>query len=178
MTVFERFALAHENGDSEWIERMNSEHRRQIARCEKAAALLEEALDAGWRINAQSLVPEFIDDGEWECVQKVVDWMSAVSDVLPEFQCLVWGADIRRKRIKKRRLRRWESYEEYLLSEEWKWKRDFIIARDGYKCALCPSVMNLNVHHSIYSRWGAEKPIDLITLCRKCHAKHHDKFYA
>jgi len=34
---------------------------------------------------------------------------------------------------------------------------------------------NLEVHHRTYERVGAERPADVIALCKACHEKHHDR---
>jgi len=33
----------------------------------------------------------------------------------------------------------------------------------------------LDVHHKTYERIGAEKPGDLVVLCRACHGQEHEK---
>lgn len=47
---------------------------------------------------------------------------------------------------------------------------------DGNRCVLCNSTRYLNVHHRDYTHRGdyEEEIKDLITLCNKCHKKHHD----
>lgn len=68
-------------------------------------------------------------------------------------------------------------YDEYLHSPEWQERRQYFLARAMYRCQLCkrpgPQGRGLNVHHSDYSRLGAELEIDVIVLCRNCHARHH-----
>jgi 5-methylcytosine-specific restriction endonuclease McrA len=54
--------------------------------------------------------------------------------------------------------------------------RNKIKARDGYRCRLCGSSVQLEVHHVVpISRGG--HPTDennLVTLCHQCHlAMHH-----
>ena len=42
------------------------------------------------------------------------------------------------------------------------------------KCAMCGCIAKpFVVHHNDYSRVGAERPEDLIGLCKKCHDRHH-----
>jgi Helix-turn-helix domain len=53
-----------------------------------------------------------------------------------------------------------------LESEEW---------IQSYRCRLCNAAEDLNVHHRSYEHLGAEPDRDVITLCRDCHAKFHDK---
>jgi len=70
------------------------------------------------------------------------------------------------------------NYEEKLKNPKWRRKRNEIFKRDNYACQNCGSRLNLQVHHWEYI-WGRE-PWDyadenLITLCKICHTKEHDK---
>ena len=67
-------------------------------------------------------------------------------------------------------------YKEYLETDHWKKTRKRALHRAKYKCQLCGSKENLNVHHNTYENRGQEKDEDLIVLCQECHAKFHDKF--
>lgn len=76
----------------------------------------------------------------------------------------------------------WTRYREYLLSDEWKAKREKALKRDNYKCQYkrflfkCGSKTNLEVHHLTYKRvFGAERMSDLITLCKHHHQLVHKK---
>lgn len=68
-------------------------------------------------------------------------------------------------------------YKEYLSTPYWKVVRKLKLRRANYKCELCNSSENLNVHHKTYKHKGTEicHLEDLIVLCQKCHAKFHDK---
>lgn len=66
---------------------------------------------------------------------------------------------------------RW--YDEYLQSDEWKAISASVIERDG-KCLTCGRKASLVVHHVTYARVGHEELDDLITLCFKCHNRHHN----
>lgn len=49
-----------------------------------------------------------------------------------------------------------------------------ILERDYYRCHECGYPEHLEVHHiKPKSEGGNNDPSNLITLCRKCHAKHH-----
>lgn len=61
-------------------------------------------------------------------------------------------------------------YQRYLMSNEWKWKRDERLAIDS-KCSICGRPFDLQVHHMTYSNFPNENMTDLITVCRKCHEK-------
>ena len=64
-------------------------------------------------------------------------------------------------------------YRLYLDSDIWKKKRRERIEKDGFKCSVCGSAKNLNVHHITYERLGREDLEDLVTLCRDCHSRLH-----
>ena len=66
-------------------------------------------------------------------------------------------------------------YQEYLQTEHWRNKRKRALKRANYKCQLCSSKENLQVHHNTYDNRGNEKDEDLIVLCEICHGKFHDK---
>jgi 5-methylcytosine-specific restriction endonuclease McrA len=66
-------------------------------------------------------------------------------------------------------------YKEYLQTEHWKNTRKKALKKAKYKCELCGSKEDLNVHHKTYEHRGEEPPEDLIVLCHHCHAKFHDK---
>lgn len=64
-------------------------------------------------------------------------------------------------------------YEEYLKTDEWRWKRQFILNFWGRRCALCNSSNGMHVHHRNYNSVGNESITDVIALCSSCHAKFH-----
>ena len=64
-------------------------------------------------------------------------------------------------------------YEQYILSSDWKKRREWTLIFWGHRCALCFSTKNIEVHHRTYERLGNELITDLIVLCDDCHAKHH-----
>lgn len=66
-------------------------------------------------------------------------------------------------------------YKEYLQTDHWKNVRKRALFRANYKCQLCGSKENLNVHHNTYENRGEEKDEDLVVLCENCHGKFHDK---
>lgn len=67
------------------------------------------------------------------------------------------------------------SYDDYLKSPAWEAKRKEILERDGRRCTVCGTAKNLEVHHLTYDHFGDELPEELVTLCRKCHEKLHEK---
>jgi hypothetical protein len=66
-------------------------------------------------------------------------------------------------------------YQEYLETPEWKTLRDQKLKQAQFRCQLCNSPKELNVHHRTYERRGIEELGDLIVLCRRCHEKFHSE---
>lgn len=53
-------------------------------------------------------------------------------------------------------------------------QRRAIYRRDGYRCALCDSTRQLQIHHYIpRSKGGSNHEHNLICLCALCHAIAH-----
>lgn len=49
-----------------------------------------------------------------------------------------------------------------------------VYERDGFRCAVCDSTDGLQIHHiKSRGRGGADHPMNLITLCWRCHAAVH-----
>jgi 5-methylcytosine-specific restriction endonuclease McrA len=49
-----------------------------------------------------------------------------------------------------------------------------VLQRDGWRCQLCGSMQNLQVHHLKFrSQAGGDEEQNLITLCAECHAQIH-----
>ena len=68
------------------------------------------------------------------------------------------------------RLGPYESYQEYLRSQEWRELREQALGRDGGRCMDCGAYAT-EVHHRFYPRHIGETELDhLISLCRSCHS--------
>src|SRR5690606_14065193 len=53
-----------------------------------------------------------------------------------------------------------------------------LLRRDRYRCQCpsCPNTKFLDLHHvRWYSQNGATQPLNLLTICRSCHKKVHEK---
>ncbi len=66
-------------------------------------------------------------------------------------------------------------YAEYLKTQEWIRRRMVKLEISEYRCQLCNSSEDLNVHHRTYERLGCEKMGDLLVLCRDCHKLFHER---
>jgi hypothetical protein len=77
------------------------------------------------------------------------------------------------------------TYGELLFDERWRKKRETILVRDGRKCVFCDRNVDLQVHHRQYHfvksaqkfkvPWDYDNSL-LITLCKSCHNRGHNKF--
>jgi transposase-like protein len=70
-------------------------------------------------------------------------------------------------------------YGEFLKTVYWKKIKDKKLREAKYKCAVCNSKLELNVHHKTYSNHGKEHANldDLVVLCSECHAIFHGKLW-
>ena len=69
-----------------------------------------------------------------------------------------------------------EVYYNYLQSNEWKTIREIRLELDYYRCVICESTTNLQIHHLTYDNVGDEDiRNDLITLCMLCHQNAHGR---
>lgn len=68
-------------------------------------------------------------------------------------------------------------YLDFLNTPYWDAVRSKKLFQAYYKCSLCDSNINLQVHHKTYEHHGYEHENldDLIVLCGNCHSKHHGK---
>jgi 5-methylcytosine-specific restriction endonuclease McrA len=64
-----------------------------------------------------------------------------------------------------------ETYSQYIGSVAWRAGAARLgeLAASGFRCRLCNSNSELEVHHRTYERFGHEDAGDLTTLCRGCH---------
>lgn len=70
---------------------------------------------------------------------------------------------------------RYAKYLKYLRSPEWKAKRKLALERDNHKCQKCKIKTAEQVHHLTYDNLENEKLEDLMSVCRECHEKIHNK---
>lgn len=66
-----------------------------------------------------------------------------------------------------------KDYNEYLDTDEWKYKRNKVIKRDNSLC-LCGEKSTV-VHHKTYINVSQEKLSDLVSLCKNCHDGYHGR---
>ena len=64
---------------------------------------------------------------------------------------------------------------EYYQSLEWKKLRLIVLNRDKYICQGCLKNQATEVHHQSYAHFKEEFMFELISLCRHCHSRYHNK---
>lgn len=66
-------------------------------------------------------------------------------------------------------------YYDFLLTPYWKAISEKVRKNAGFKCQICNSSENLNVHHRTYYNHGDEihHMEDLTCICDNCHEKYH-----
>jgi 5-methylcytosine-specific restriction endonuclease McrA len=63
-----------------------------------------------------------------------------------------------------------------LEEESYQNVRKRVLQRDGWRCQLCGSMTNLEVHHQQFrSHSGEDEEENLITLCFECHSSIHGR---
>ena len=61
-----------------------------------------------------------------------------------------------------------------LDSKDYRLLCEEVLKRDGWRCQMCGSLRNLQVHHKEFrSRLGDDSAQNLITLCVDCHRTQH-----
>ena len=67
-------------------------------------------------------------------------------------------------------------YLEYLITPEWRERRNAKIELASGRCQVCyTNGRPLEVHHRTYDRRGRERLEDLTVLCDECHGLFHHK---
>lgn len=67
-------------------------------------------------------------------------------------------------------------HKKYLKSKKFAAVRDYVLSRDGHRCAVCGRTEKLVCHHRCYKHLGEanlNEINDCVTLCQICHLAHH-----
>lgn len=73
-----------------------------------------------------------------------------------------------------KRLEWFQWYNTYLESFEWQVRRVKVLERDNYLCQGCGEKAE-QVHHKTYKHVGNEFLFELMSVCKKCHERIHEK---
>jgi hypothetical protein len=65
------------------------------------------------------------------------------------------------------------SWEEYINSPEWKWRKEQFYKTHPKVCYCCGSTENVQLHHTTYDHLGCEFDNELEPLCERCHSALH-----
>lgn len=64
--------------------------------------------------------------------------------------------------------------EQHYTPPDWKYRRQYVLARDNYKCTKCGSSSSPHVHHVIPRKVKIDHSAkNLVTLCNLCHGAEH-----
>lgn len=109
-------------------------------------------------------------------VDQVAPWDQALRDEYERKLSETWKKAYE-SRIEQWDAGRWErseAYRDYLLTPEWKAKRNLVLRRANGRCEGCGIADAEEVHHMKYpKRWGDEFLFDLVALCVPCHRRIH-----
>lgn len=72
---------------------------------------------------------------------------------------------------------RYNTYESYYFTREWKELRQRVFQRDNFKCVQCGGKAE-QAHHKHYKNFRNEQLEDLVSLCASCHNAIHEKIPA
>ena len=96
-----------------------------------------------------------------EVLQVSTRGAAAAIPVLPRSESFVTGILLKRPRLR-------------LDPHSYKALCRRVLERDSWRCQVCGSSQNLQVHHKqLRSQQGSDEDSNLITLCARCHAQLH-----
>lgn len=81
-----------------------------------------------------------------------------------------------KEQAEKERQERREEYAQYLLTDEWRDKRQRVLERDRHVCQACLQNRATQVHHTTYAHIFHEPLFELISVCVPCHENLHQPF--
>lgn len=64
-----------------------------------------------------------------------------------------------------------KEHDEYLKTDDWKYKRELVLKRDNSICQSCLEKKATQVHHKSYRYWKNEPLFELVSVCCDCHDK-------
>lgn len=87
------------------------------------------------------------------------------------------ASEQQRLAVSKERDAQWQErraeYSDYLLTAEWRAKRETVLKRENYVCQGCRQRRATQVHHTTYRHIGHELLFELVALCEACHEIAH-----
>lgn len=66
-----------------------------------------------------------------------------------------------------------QEYRDYLLSDEWRSRRERVLERDGHLCQSCRQRPATQVHHLTYEHILDEFLFELVSVYGECHSRLH-----
>ena len=96
-------------------------------------------------------------------------------DTLPTFdenllnQFYVKQAKTRQEEQELKKKEWFESYNQYLKTDDWQLKRRKVLIRDKFTCQYCLEKEAVEVHHLTYQHVFNEPLFELVSVCFTCH---------
>jgi hypothetical protein len=95
--------------------------------------------------------------------QRHMEWQSKWQAEQEQREAERQAADAERRR----------QYSAYLLTPQWREKRQRVLERDEYLCQACRKRRATQVHHLTYTHIFNEPLFDLVSICTVCHEALH-----
>lgn len=174
--------------------KFNTEHIGICGRCintlndtpepaKNAEARLADMLARGMRRNAEL---DLLSEAEWKrrkAHRTLDNFDASLSQALPDWLNRLLAKsenstrDFKIMRAHRRGLLRMDGYADY--PSNWAETTHSIRVRDDRRCVACGDTDKvLDVHHIVYlSKHGTNQQSNLITLCRPCHEREHDRVF-
>lgn len=114
--------------------------------------------------------------GNWEIQRKqpgetgagLPGFDNEIGERYRKLQLQQWERDRQEFRVSRSRAF-WSAYGNYLVSQEWRTKRDAVMRRANRFCEACAEQPATQVHHKTYEHVGEEPLFDLVAICEPCH---------
>lgn len=167
--------IAEGNQDSSWALPINE----VVNCCDRARFLCKSIREIGWdlsiykaRLKVKDYGLEACDFSKKYLDPKAEDTPDGFSEFVSDY--ILGGVDFYDEEAVANHIAKMD-YKVFLKTPYWKYISAY--CKNGKRCALCDSELNLEVHHPSYDFHGLEhKNTDrLVVLCHDCHAMFHNK---
>lgn len=117
---------------------------------------------------------------KWQCTECGAATSNALSHAAVDYPEHLEGWDTTLESRRQRQVRdlnsadlarRRAEYRQYLLTPEWRARRQLVMEREGGMCQGCRIEPAAEVHHLTYAHVRAEFLFELVALCRPCHER-------
>lgn len=162
-------------------ENLECEHENSMVFVKKEMSngvfMLKKQCSFCGHVDTQNLKHSLVKD-----INKVKDLDEFLADMRDSYKeserRRLWeeGKTEKQKEWEKQQKKNKIAYDKYLISKEWRIRRDKIFERDSGRCVLCHK-QGHHVHHMTYRNIFNEDKRDLITVCTECHEYIHGRVF-